>query len=204
MMKKALTALLAFTLLISLAACTASDAGTAPAASAQPAPAAQSDPVRDDRLEKLNEVSDMILARETVPADYLRYLDQELAAAVEQYNSDTSFIRILYTERATNIVRTLFYEHQEDPGDYAHSDMYYEWVGRISHYAMYENASELCDNDPYLSYTLSKEAGGSGGLWAWRLHQSVPAEVQEQTQDYFTMVDELLTQIDEARAAYAG
>lgn len=199
MMKKALTALLAFTLLISLTACAASGAGTA-----QPAPAAQSDPVRDYRLEKLNEVSDMILARETVPADYLRYLDQELAAAVEQYNSDTSFIRILYTERATNIVKTLFYEHQEDPGDYAHSDMYYEWVGRISHYAMYENASELCDNDPYLSYTLSKEAGGSGGLWAWRLHQSVPAEVQEQTQDYFTMVDELLTQIDEARAAYAG
>lgn len=203
-MKKLLGALLALTLCCSLAACTASDPGPAAAASdAEPAFAAQSDPNQEYRLEKLNEVNDMILARETVPEDYFRYLDEGLAAAVETYNSDTAAMRINYTYYATNIVKTLFYENQEDPGDYAHSDLYYEWVGRISHYAMYENACELCKNDPYLSYTLSKEAGGSWGLWAYHIHESPSAEVQQQTQEYFSMVDGLLARIDEARAAFA-
>lgn len=209
MKKRQLSLLLALAFCFTLSACSvaaAGDTGTGaePSPQADPsAPAEPLDPNRAYRLEKLNEVNDMILARETVPADYFRYLDEALTPVLEDYNAQTRAMRIVYTERATHIAKSFFYEHQPDPGDYAHSDMYYEWVARISHYAMYENARELCENDPYLSYNLSKEAGGSGGLWAWRLHESVSPEVQEQTQAYFTMIDQLLTLLDEARQAFA-
>ena len=45
--------------------------------------------MQKNALEKLNQVNDMVLARETVPADYLRYLPDDLAELVEEYNGRT-------------------------------------------------------------------------------------------------------------------
>ncbi len=196
-MKKLSSALLALTLTLSLAACSVSSIAPAPQAATP-----QTDPSRAYALEKLNEVNDMILERSIVPEDYLRYLPEDLAEAVKGYNEETALFHIFYTSVATDITTGLFYEHQKNPGDYTHSDLYDEWVGRISHYALYKNVTELCNNDPYLSYTLAKEAGGSAGTWPYYIETGMyDRDTSFSRNGYLTLVDSLLTQFDQARAA---
>lgn len=45
------------------------------------------------RLEKINEVNDLVIQRQVVPEGYFRYLGEELAAAIEEYNSKTTGLR---------------------------------------------------------------------------------------------------------------
>ena len=147
--------------------------------------------------ERKGGIAGLILRREIVPQDYFRYLDESAAQQTGRYNELTSQLHLYYTGRAAEIAKALLYEHGDDPGDYAHSQLYYEWVGRIARCALYENAAELCANDPYLAYPLAKEAGGSFGLWADRLHEDVDGEVKKQLTEYFTLIDTLLTQTND-------
>ena len=62
-----------------------------------PHPAQSADAAESYRLEKLNQITDMVLERQVVPADYLRYVDEELAQAVEEYNSATQLLKMNYS-----------------------------------------------------------------------------------------------------------
>lgn len=168
-----------------------------------PRPAQSADAAEGYRLEKLNQITDMVLERQVVPADYLRYVDEELAQAVEEYNSATTLLILRYTQTATDVVNTLVYEHMESPGDYQQPELYFDWIGRIAHYALYENTLALCSADPVLGYTLAKEVGGSYGMWPGYFHEEGLADedLRQQGEDYLTQVDTLLDQLDAARAA---
>ena len=190
-MKKHLTALLLAAMILSLAAC------TVPPATPE---AAQPTANQAYSLEKLNQVNDMVLERETVPADYLCYLPDELAQLVEEYNNLTGELRIRFTANARSIVHDLLYnlEDRTAPRVYEYPELYYDWVGRISHYALFENFTELCENDPSLSYPLYVEGGGSYGMWALPSHFYQDRDVQE-IQDYLRLVEQLLDAFDAAR-----
>lgn len=191
-MKKHLSALLLAAMVLSLAACAAPET---PAVS----------PLTTNQryaLEKLDQVNDMVLARETVPADYLRYLPDDLAQLVEEYNDRTGELRVRFTVNAKNIVRSLLYdlEDRTAPPEYEYPELYYDWVGRISHYALFENITELCENDPSLSYPLCVEGGGSYGMWALPGHFYKDEDVQL-IEDYLLLVEQLLDAFDAAREA---
>ncbi len=171
--------------------------GRSAASPAQPAPADAY------RVEKLNEVSDMVLGREVVPQDYLRYLPEALHEPIEQYNAETCVLKNNYGHHAVGIAKSLFYERDKDPGDYLRGDLFYAMIDRISTLALYRNAEQLCQTDPVLSYPLTKESGGSYGIWAYMLHKqaAVGEDLAQQIQDYFTMIDGLLAQLDDSRQA---
>ena len=159
-----------------------------------------SEPASDDAsvtTEQMGEITGLVLRREIIPQNYFRYLDVSLVQQAERYNELTSQLHLYYTGRAAEIAKALLYEHSEDPGDYHHSQLYYEWIGGIARYALYENAAELCCNDDYLAYPLAKEAGGSFGMWAHRLHEDVSDEIKEQLTEYFTLIDTFLTQTND-------
>lgn len=166
-------------------------------------PSAPADANAAYALEKLNEVSDMVLRREGVPEDYFRFLPEGLAETMGQYNADTYVIKAYYGAYAVQVVTALLYEHNEDPGDYLRGELFYSMVERISTLALYGNAEALCRVDPILSYTLVKESGGSYGMWAYRFHEAdrVGEEMAQRVNDYFTMLDGLFEQLDAARAA---
>lgn len=152
------------------------------------------------RLEKLNEVNDTVLRREVIEEDYLYYLSENeaLCGALLEYNRQTAEMLLIYTDIATDIANSLFYEHKESPGDYDQPMLYYEWIGRIARLALYRNCAQLCNADPYLSYPLAKESGGSYGMWAAWMHTS-SSDRQEQAEAYFTMIDSLLASLEEYR-----
>lgn len=189
-MKKYLTALLLAAMILSLAACATPEPPAAPSLTANQRYA----------LEKLNQVNDMVLARETVPADYLRYLPDDLSELVEEYNNRTGELRVRFTRNAKSIVHGLLYnlDDRTPPREYEYPELYYDWVGRISHYALFENITELCENDPNLSYPLYVEGGGSYGMWALPSHFYDDRDVQE-IQDYLRLVEQLLDAFDAAR-----
>lgn len=187
---------------------TLSDLSTpAPAPSTVSTPPTETSPPADlsaaCALEKLNEMNDMVLHREAVPQDYLRYLPESLAETVGQYNTDTSVMKDNYSDYAVGVVTALLYEHNEDPGDYLRGELFYSMVDRISTLALYRNADLLCRGDPVLSYTLAKESGGSYGMWAYRTHEAdrIGEERARLVKDYVTLLDELFEQLDMARAA---
>ena len=158
-------------------------------------------------LEQLDHITDLVLERQVIPADCLRYVDDDLAQAVEAYNDSTVLLKLRYTRLATDIVDALVYEHAENPGDYQQPELYFDWIGRIAHYALYEDTYALCAADPVLGYTLAKESGGSYGLWPGYFHDQGLAYDQDLWQlgeDYFAQVDALLEQLDGARAAFSS
>ena len=139
-MKKRLSALLLAAMILSLAACAAPEHSDDSSLTANQRYA----------LEKLDQVNDMVLTRETVPSDCLRYLPDDLAELVEEYNDQTGNLRIRFTANARRVVHSLLYdlEDRTEPLVYEYPQVYYDWVGRISHYALFENFTELCENDP--------------------------------------------------------
>ncbi|MPM13709.1 hypothetical protein SDC9_60068 [bioreactor metagenome] len=160
----------------------------------------QTSAAEDFRLEKLNNINDKVLRREVLEEDCLYYLsdNEALCDALREYNKQTAIMYLNYSQDAMNICNALFYEHKESPGDYAQPMLYYEWAGRIAKLALYRNCEQLCDADPYLSYPLAKESGGSYGIWAGRMHLSSDERI-EQSDAYFTMIDALLVRLDEYR-----
>lgn len=174
-------------------------------AGAESAAVTTADPVAAYRLEKLNDVNDMVLKRAVVPEDYLYYVeDTALRDALKTYNEQTGTMHLYYQQRGMDIANALFYEHKETPGDYDQPMLYYEWVGRIAGHALYRNTTQLCYADPFLGYPLAKEAGGSYGMWAYQLHNpgfSANAEESASAEAYFALVDDLLVRLEDARRA---
>ena len=156
--------------------------------------------------EKVEEIADMVLRRQPVPEDYLRYLDDDLSAAVAGYNQATDTLKDAYADYAKDLFRGLFYEMfddgSEDPGFYQRPALYYQAVDRLSTLALYENASQLFCSDPALCSILAGERGGSPGLWAEgdNIHEAwyVGEELARQAADYFPMVEALLSQLETA------
>ena len=153
------------------------------------------------RAEKCNEVNDRILDREIVPEDYLRYLPDALVEPVKQYNADTASLKSNYEGRAAQIAASLLYEHSEDPGDYQRGDLFYTMADHISTSSLFRDVQSRCLVDPVLCYTLSKEAGGSAGMWPYYMEQGLGEDegLHQQRLDYLDSVDALLDQFDAAR-----
>lgn len=152
--------------------------------------------------EKVEEICDRVLQRQVIPADLLRYInDEDLVSSLLEYNTETATLKSNYGRFGAEIAHALYYEHNPDPGDYLRPDRFYEMADRISTLALYKNCEELCGTDPILSYCLSKEAGGSYGIWAGRLHQPdyVGEDLAAQTEAYFARIDRLLDRLDQDR-----
>ena len=168
------------------------------------------------RLEKLNAVSDLVLERQVVPSDYLRYLDEELAAAVEEYNLSTSILKQRYLSYMENVTDSLAYSYSDitddNPSPSSHRyltdaerpDRYYVFLDRVATLALFQNPSFLLQTDSATAYLAMVESGGSGGLWSTNLLQTVlgEEETHQLTEEYFAQVDALLDQLDAARAAF--
>ena len=172
-----------------------------------PRPAQSADAAESYRLEKLNQITDMVLERQVVPADYLRYVDEELAQAVEEYNSATQLLKMNYSIWAEGVVESVLYDFgdaPEPPDPYDRPERYYQMVDRLSTLAFYPNSTDFIFTDPVLSFSAAHESGGSYGLWAIYLHEDwyVEEDLARQASDYFTQVDTLLDQLDAARAAF--
>ena len=196
--------ILAGAILISAALVTAGlfRGGGRPGADASGSPAATIDAAEAYRLEKLNEVNDMVLERKAVPEDYLRYLPEDLREPVKQYNADTMGMKLSYEQRGSSIAEGLLYEHGEDPGDYERGDLFYSMADRISTLSLYGNVNQLCNLDPVLTYTLAKEGGGSWGMWAYYIeHGNYDTETKQRRAEYLDGVYALLDQFDAYRAS---
>lgn len=213
-MRKMGTALAVLTLLGALASCASQAAAPTPAPAPAPTAEAKADYQTAYAVEKLNEVNDMVLARKAVPADYLAYLDEETAQAVEEYNSATVDMRDRYIWMMNSTAEVLAYAYgggkapDESVPDSARfltegdRERYYAFIDRAATLALYRNVGELMQTDPATAYPATVESGGSYGLWATdMLHTAlVDDDLRQSTQDYLDQVDALLERFDAARA----
>lgn len=167
-------------------------------------PEARADPAEEYRRGKVAEVSSMVLNREIVPGDYFRYLDEELAEAVEEYNSETCSMRSYYMEYAEkNILGLLeFYQEcgEEIPSFADSQERIWQAADHISDCALHREPYWLYYQDPVVWRILKKEGGGSGSLWlnkpAWA--HNVGTERAAKAEAYFAQVEELLDRLDAA------
>lgn len=164
------------------------------------------------RLEKLNEVSDMALARQVVPEDYLRYLDEAVAEKVEAYNAALCNAKIgalQYAKDWAESIRASKDLSPEDDGydaafaDYGRyldeGDNYYRFIEEFSTALLYPNHSDFTVFGTVVGYPAGSEVGGSGGLWATGYYLGDWKRVV--VEELATAVDELLDQCDAARQA---
>ena len=202
-MKRRITLMIA--LLILLCGCTAGPAADSLSTAVTPAvtpteTSAQAPSTGQYRREKVCRVADIVLEREIVPSDYFRYLDEETTAQVEAYNEATVSLRDYYVKYALQTLLFVTGTKVEEEFDcYDLPDIQYQWISRISHYALYRDAEYLCRGDELLSYPCGMESGGSGGLWVGQMHKAdyVGAAIAQMVEDYFTLVDRLLVRLEE-------
>lgn len=193
-MKQALYALAAAILVSALALCWAVKTAS-PAA-----PAASEDP----RAEIRAQIRDMVLAREVIPADYLRLLDQDLAAQAEEYNAETANLKSQYTVYAKEQIHSVFeYYRTEEPerlNYFASEELICEAAAHMARCALYRNAQQLFYEDPAMAYALSGEEGGSGALWAKAIHQGFQAggNLVAEVEAYLDQVDAFVDALDGA------
>ena len=193
-MKQALYALAAAILVSALALCWAVKTA---------APAAASVP-EDPRAEIRAQVRDMVLAREGIPADYLRLLDQDLAAQAEEYNAETANLKSQYTVYAKEQIHSVFeYYRTEEPerlNYFASEELICEAAAHMARCALYRNALQLFYEDPAMAYALSGEEGGSGALWAKAVHQGFQAggNLVAEVEAYLDQVDAFVDALDGA------
>ena len=169
-----------------------------------------SDPAAVYRLEKLNEVSDMVLDRKIVPDSYLCYLEEDLAASVAEYNTATSGLFSDYRSFAADVLDSILMEQPENSrGWYGQvletPEMRLEWEERLAHAALYQNSWELLRADPSLvGHHLMQEAGGSGSLFASALHEDwyMDEDLAARVKEYFVQVEQLCGQLDQTRAGF--
>ena len=196
-MKQALYALAVSILVSALALCWA----VKTASPASPAsPAAPEDP----RAEICAQVRDMALAREVIPADYLRFLDQDLAAQAEEYNAETASLKSQYTVYAKEQIHSLFQYYRENEPErlnyFASEELICEAAAHMARCALYRNAQPLFYEDPAMAYALSGEEGGSGALWAAAIHQGfqVGGNLAATVETYLDQVDAFIDALDGA------
>ena len=193
-MKNALYVLAASILGSALALCWAVKTA-APAAAAVP---------EDPRAEIRAQVRDMVLAREVIPADYLRYLDEDLAAQAEEYNAETANLKSQYTVYAKEQIHSVFeYYRTEEPerlNYFASEELICEAAAHMARCALYRNALQLFYEDPAMAYALSGEEGGSGALWAAAIHQGfqVGGNLAATVETYLDQVDAFIDALDGA------
>lgn len=221
-MKKLLSSLLAIVMALALAACgPVSDSETpapspdaAQSAAGTPAPGsgtAQSDPNRAYALEKLNEVNDMVLDRQMVPGDYLRYLDEALAEKVEEYNdalANAKGITLRYAKIWADSLRNVSPEddwYSEADADYAQylkeGDNYFRFIEEFSTALLYyPNHHAFMFFQTVVGYPAGCEAGGSAGLWATGFY--LDEHERKDIAELNAIADELLDQFDNARAGW--
>lgn len=190
-MKQALYALAAAILVSALALCWAVKTAS---------PAAPEDP----RAEIRAQVRDMVLARKVIPADYLRLLDQDLAAQAEEYNAETANLKSQYTVYAKEQIHSVFeYYRTEEPerlNYFASEELICEAAAHMARCALYRNALQLFYEDPAMAYALSGEEGGSGALWAKAIHQGFQAggNLVAEVEAYLDQVDAFADALDGA------
>ena len=193
-------------LLLALAAVLLS--GCAPSGSASPAPS----PSEQYRIEKLNDISDLILERAVIPSDYFRYAadDARLLADIRLYNEQTGQLTLAATGYATSILSGLVEGDQDTAAQLSGavwdhlkaSEVFHEMERRIAHLSLYENAEELCRADPLLAHLIVPELGGSWGMWPSWLHTFGSAgdpNYQTLFQEYLELIDALMDGLDAAR-----
>jgi len=198
-------AALAVVLTVPRPAIQADDTPSPPAASAS-APVPTHSPQDAYRLEKLNAVNDLVLDRQVVPGDYLRYLDQDLAEQVEGYNAALADARgetIRYAKGWADTFREMSPEddwYDEALASYGRyleeGDNYHRFIEEFSAALLYPNADDFTLFGTVVGYPAGNEMGGSGGLWATGYYLN-KGPVEELTQ----VVEELLDRFDAARAA---
>ena len=193
-MKNALYVLAASILGSALALCWAVKTA-APAAAAVP---------EDPRAEIRAQIRDMVLAREVIPADYLRLLDQDLAAQAEEYNAETANLKSQYTVYAKEQIHSLFQYYRENEPErlnyFASEELICEAAAHMARCALYRNAQSLFYEDPAMAYALSGEEGGSGALWAAAIHQGfqVGGNLAATVETYLDQVDAFIDALDGA------
>jgi len=193
-MKNALYVLAASILGSALALCWAVKTA-APAAAAVP---------EDPRAEIRAQIRDMVLAREVIPADYLRYLDEDLAAQAEEYNAETASLKSQYTVYAKEQIHSLFQYYRENEPErlnyFASEELICEAAAHMARCALYRNAQSLFYEDPAMAYALSGEEGGSGALWAAAIHQGfqVGGNLAATVETYLDQVDAFIDALDGA------
>ena len=191
-MKQALYALAAAVLVSALALCWAVKTAS-PAAPAAP---------EDPRAEIRAQVRDMVLAREVIPADYLRYLDQDLTAQAEEYNAETANLKSQYTVYAKEQIHSLFQHYREHEPEqlnyFASEELICEAAAHLARCALYRNPQQLFYDDPAMAYALSGEGGGSGALWAAAIHQGfqVGGNLVMEVETYLDQVDAFVDALD--------
>ncbi len=193
-MKNALYVLAASILGSALALCWAVKTA-APAAAAVP---------EDPRAEIRAQIRDMVLAREVIPADYLRYLDEDLAAQAEEYNAETANLKSQYTVYAKEQIHSLFQYYRENEPErlnyFASEELICEAAAHMARCALYRNAQSLFYEDPAMAYALSGEEDGSGALWAAAIHQGfqVGGNLAATVETYLDQVDAFIDALDGA------
>lgn len=214
-MKKLLASLLAIAMALSLAACAPRSAAdsTPPGESASPScppgesaspGVSSSNPAAEYRLEKLNEVSDMVLNRQIVPADYFRYLDETVAGKAEAYNNalaNAKMMAVRYAKEWADTFRNMSPEDDWYDAAYAgygryleEGDNYFRFIEEFSTALLYPNHTDFTMFGAVVGYPAGCEAGGSGGLWASGFYLD-QAPMDELT----AAVDGLLDAMDAAR-----
>lgn len=162
------------------------------------------DAPEDRQTEVRAQIRDMVLAREAIPADYLRYLDQDLAAQAEEYNLETANLKSQYTVYAKEQIHGMFEYYRDNEPErlnyFASEKLICEAAAHLVHCALYRNPQELYYEDPAMAYALSGEEGGSGGLWAEAVHQSfwVEENLVKDVETYLDQVDGFLDALDGA------
>ena len=193
-MKNALYVLAASILGSALALCWAVKTA-APAAAAVP---------EDPRAEIRAQIRDMVLAREVIPADYLRYLDEDLAAQAEEYNAETANLKSQYTVYAKEQIHSLFQYYRENEPErlnyFASEELICEAAAHMARCALYRNAQSLFYEDPAMAYALSGEEGVSHGVWAAAIHQGfqVGGNLAATVETYLDQVDAFIDALDGA------
>jgi len=160
------------------------------------------------RLEKVNEVSDLVLDRQVVSEDYLRYLDEALAEQVKAYNSalvNAKGETLRYAKSWADTFRDMspeddwYDEAYAGYGEYLEAgDNYARFIDEFSTALLYPNANDFTYFGTVVGYPAGSEAGGSGGLWAVGYYLDKGA-IDALT----TAAEDLLDGLDAARIAPA-
>ena len=167
-------------------------------------------PSRAYALEKLNEVSDMVLNRQVVPEDYLRYLDETSSEKVAEYNvglANAKTVVVCYAKGWADTFRDMNAFPEDAPGYDAafagygryleEGDNYFRFIEEFSSALLYPNHYDFTLFEAFAGYPAGSETGGSGGLWASGYYLD-KAPMDELT----AAASDLLDQLDAVRAGW--
>lgn len=143
-------------------------------------------------LEKINLMIDKIIERKIIEDTYFKYIDDELIENIKKYNMQTSELILGYTGYSIEILSTLY-----DIDDNELPQKIKDMSQRITKYALYKNATELIISDYEITQLISKDIGGSYGVWPWHIHWEGNIEMStKEIESYFILIDELIEKLE--------